>query len=85
MDEGLGVGALLQVAGPMFFMGMQASQVKTALEIQQKKSVGVLNPIPFTSMLVNCLIWTLYGSLKSDNTIMVPNVTGLLVGMYVFK
>lgn len=39
-----------------------------------------LSPLPFTSLLVNCLVWTLYGYLRKDNTVLVPNIIGILSG-----
>ena len=51
----------LQVAGPAFFLSMQATSVKTALNIIADKSVRSLSPLPFVSLLTNCVIWTFYG------------------------
>jgi solute carrier family 50 protein (sugar transporter) len=70
----------LQVAGPIFFLGMQGSAVKTALKILEEQSVQQLSPLPFLSLLVNCIVWSLYGLLKSDNTVLVPNAIGILAG-----
>lgn len=72
----------LKVAGPAFFLGMQASSVKTALTIIADKSVKSLSPIPFVSLLTNCVIWTFYGLLRKDNTVLVPNAAGVLSGAF---
>jgi len=71
----------LRVAGPMFFLGMQGSSVLTARGILADKSVGALSPLPFLSLLTNCIIWTYYGLLRKDNTVFVPNVIGVLSGL----
>lgn len=51
----------LKVAGPAFFLSMQATSVKTALNIIADKSTRALSPLPFVSLLTNCVIWTFYG------------------------
>ena len=66
----------LRIAGPAFFLGMQGSAVKTALTIMAEKSVGPLSPFPFVSLLTNCVIWSYYGMLKQDMTVLVPNAIG---------
>lgn len=71
---------ILQVAGPIFFMSMQVSYLSTSFKIYNRKQVGGLSPVPFLSLMTNSAVWTLYGSLKSDETIFVPNVTGLIAG-----
>jgi hypothetical protein len=50
--------------------------VKTVRDIVAKKSVGDLSPLPFVSLLTNCIVWVTYGALRSDLTIMLPNITG---------
>ena len=72
----------LQVAGPLFFLGMQGSALKTALTIIDNKSVNQLSPLPFVSLFVNCVVWSMYGLLKSDNTVLIPNVIGIFVGFF---
>lgn len=70
----------LQIAGPAFFLSFQGSAIKTALQIIADKSVGPLSAFPFVSLLTNCVIWTYYGLLKSDMTVLVPNALGILTG-----
>ena len=71
----------LKVAGPAFFLGMQGSAVKTSWQIVVDKSVGSLSPLPFVSLLTNCVIWSYYGLLKADPTVLVPNGIGILSGL----
>ncbi len=68
--------------GPLCFIGLQISSVSTAMKIVEKKSVGKFSPIPFASLFTNCIIWTLYGFLKLDKTILLPNGLGVLVSIY---
>ena len=72
--------AVLRIAGPFFFMGMQISSLSTAFKITMNKSVGDLSPIPFLSLLMNGSVWFIYGSVKNDLTICVPNFTAVAVG-----
>ena len=60
---------------------MQGSSVRTALSILHEKSVGQLSPIPFVSLLTNCVIWTYYGALRSDMSVLIPNAVGVLSGL----
>ena len=47
-----------------------------------RKSVGSLSLLPFISLMVNSSVWSFYGLLVEDFTVLVPNVTGMLVGVY---
>lgn len=72
----------LKIAGPAFFLGMQGSSVKTAIGILTSKSIGSLSILPFASLFTNCVIWSLYGQLKADPTVLVPNALGVLAGLF---
>mmetsp|Transcript_30359 Transcript_30359/g.30858 ORF Transcript_30359/g.30858 Transcript_30359/m.30858 type:complete len:207 (-) Transcript_30359:47-667(-) len=71
---------VLRVAGPIFFISMQASSINTAASIFEGKTVGNLSALPFLSLLINCIVWSIYGFLKSDFTVLIPNGSGLLAG-----
>lgn len=71
----------LRFAGPLMFTGMQLASVKTAYGIHKAKSTGDLSPLPFLSLTVNCFIWTLYGILKKDLTVLIPNAYGIVSGL----
>lgn len=58
--------------------------VVTALRIISEKSVGKLSPFPFASLLTNSFIWSLYGLLTKDPTVLLPNCSGVLTGLYCF-
>ena len=64
-ESKLFVGAL-KVAGPAFFLGMQASSVRTAISIAENRSTMALSPLPFISLLTNCIIWSCYGFLRQE-------------------
>jgi solute carrier family 50 protein (sugar transporter) len=72
----------LRYAGPFFFLGMQASSIKTGFSIVTSNSTLQLSLLPFISLLLNCIIWTQYGILKEDNTIIVPNAIGIFTGIF---
>lgn len=73
---------LIRSAGPAFFFGIQYSNLQTALSINQRGSTGSIPLLPFSSLVSNCLCWSYYGSLMKDQTILIPNFTGLFVGAY---
>lgn len=66
--------------GPIFFMGMQFSAAKTAVSIVRSRSIGKLSPVPFLSMTVCGFIWALFGLLRKDLTMIVPNSSAAIVG-----
>src|SRR5687768_17302065 len=74
--------SVLQCLGPICFIGLQISSLSTALQILHNKSVGMLSSIPFLSLLVNCIVWSLYGWLKQDFTVFAPNFSGILVSLF---
>lgn len=71
---------ILQVAGPIFFLTFQGSSLRTALEIWNNRSVGGYAFLPFASLLTNCVIWSFYGLLKEDYTVLLPNLLGVVTG-----
>ena len=75
------LGAALKIAGPIIFTGMQISAVQTALKINADKSIGKLSGLPFVSLLTNCIVWSLYGLLKKDKTVLIPNTSGIFAGI----
>ena len=72
----------LQFAGPIFFLSLQFSSVLTAMEISKVKSCGLLSPLPFISLFTNSFVWSLYGFLKMDGTVFIPNTCGVLASLY---
>lgn len=74
--------ALLKMAGPLLFLFLQVSSVGTAYEVKIAKSVGQLSTLPNITLCVNCVVWSLYGYLRADPTILLPNVCGILTSTY---
>ena len=72
---------VLQFAGPICFIGMQLSSLRTSYQIHVAKSAGQLSNIPFLSLLTNSAVWVIYGYLKLDATVFVPNFSGALAGL----
>ncbi len=81
-ESGIGLNGIFQILGPMFFIGLQCSSMNTAFYIIRSNSVMQLSPIPFGSLFVNCLLWTLYGYMKANSSMFYPNLTGLFVGTF---
>mmetsp|Transcript_58812 Transcript_58812/g.97315 ORF Transcript_58812/g.97315 Transcript_58812/m.97315 type:complete len:182 (+) Transcript_58812:1-546(+) len=49
-------------------------------QILSNKTTGDLSCFPFVSLYTNCAIWTLYGWLQSDPTLLYANAVGLVCG-----
>jgi hypothetical protein len=52
------------------------------MKIKEQKSVGQLSALPFFSLAVNCIVWSLYGLLRKDVTVLFPNFTGMCMGVF---
>ena len=74
------ISIVLRCSGPILFLGLQLSQLNTALAILTSGSVGQLSSAPFLALLVNCVVWSLYGTITKDMTVLVPNGSGMVVG-----
>jgi len=51
------------------------------LILHAEKSVQQLSALPFVSLLTNCIVWSLYGTVKNDNTVLAPNACGVITGI----
>lgn len=74
--------SLISIAPPIGFLGLQMSGFPTIQRILADGTTGALSPLPFVSLLANCTVWSLYGLLKSDLTVLLPNGIGLCTGAY---
>ncbi len=72
-----GIVTALSSAGPLINLSLQAASLGIALDINSKKTVGGLSPVPFITLLMNCVIWSQYGILKGNKTVYVPALTGI--------
>ena len=72
---------LLRIAGPVLFLGLQISTIVTAREVANGSRVN-LSPLPNIFLFANCVVWSIYGILKEDATIFVPNFLGVITALY---
>lgn len=61
---------------------MWFSPFKAMQKVRQTRDLGVMNPIPFTAIIANCIGWIAYGYFTKDHFVFWSNITGLLVGIY---
>lgn len=71
----------LKTVGPLIYIGIQGTSLKTAWRIIKKKSAKEFSPVQFFSLFINSLIWTVYGVMKKDISLMIPNLSGVFVGI----
>eukprot|EP00494_Astrolonche_serrata_P028029 UN28294 len=64
------------------FAYVMIAPVKTINEINKNKDVGVINSFPFVSFIGNCGVWSAYGILCGDPTVLIANGCGFLAGCY---
>lgn len=56
--------------------------VQCAFKMLQTKSLQGMSSLPFSSLLANSIVWTCYGLLRGDHTVIVPNGAGILAGAF---
>lgn len=56
--------------------------VQCAFKMLQTKSLQGMSSLPFSSLLANSIVWTCYGLLRGDQTVIVPNGAGILAGAF---
>jgi uncharacterized protein with PQ loop repeat len=69
----------LSLAGPLIFCGFLVTTASSGLAIIHDKSVKALSPVPFIALFSSCFLWSVYGLMKDDNTILLPNIAGTIV------
>ena len=65
---GPGLTKFLQIAPVVTCQLVAVSALKMCLDIKRVQSTATLNPMPFTAMLTNSVVWGLYGFGKRDIT-----------------
>eukprot|EP01012_Entosiphon_sulcatum_P024598 TRINITY_DN29770_c0_g1_i1.p1 TRINITY_DN29770_c0_g1~~TRINITY_DN29770_c0_g1_i1.p1 ORF type:complete len:220 (-),score=28.82 TRINITY_DN29770_c0_g1_i1:369-1028(-) len=70
------VGAVASALTVTLFL----SPLKVIWDIRTKKTTGDQSPLPFLAMLVNCVVWFLYGVELGDATLLPPNFLGMATG-----
>ncbi|EDO30941.1 predicted protein [Nematostella vectensis] len=60
-------------------IGFFASGILACKRIIVSGDVGDVQFLPFVTTLMNCLLWTIYGYLKDDSTIIIVNFVGALL------
>ena len=80
-----GVVSFLQVAPPIAAQIVFLSPLSAMRQFKKDGTTGDVSPIPYAAMAVNGFAWVLYGTLKGDMTIVLPNASGFLFGAYYVK
>jgi uncharacterized protein with PQ loop repeat len=74
---------MLAALPPVFFLGMQLAPLRDVIAFFKTKSVGAIMPLPYFTLFTNCVIWTGYGLLMNDLTLIAANGIGVvLAGFY---
>mmetsp|Transcript_4875 Transcript_4875/g.11756 ORF Transcript_4875/g.11756 Transcript_4875/m.11756 type:complete len:318 (+) Transcript_4875:127-1080(+) len=72
----------LQILPPITSQIVTLAPLPTMKRFKDEGTTGNATPLPFSAMLVGGVIWCMYGRLTDDMTIMIPNVTTILFGIY---
>mmetsp|Transcript_7753 Transcript_7753/g.12532 ORF Transcript_7753/g.12532 Transcript_7753/m.12532 type:complete len:247 (+) Transcript_7753:210-950(+) len=70
----------LSVSPPASAIGCFVVPGITILQMYRAKTTFSVPVLPFLSMATQCIVWLVYGFLKADNTLIVPNVIGAILG-----
>ena len=76
------ITTVLSCAGPLFFICLQLSSIRTALTICEKRSTLSYSQFPFIALFTNCFVWVLYGLQRNNIPVLVPNGTGFCAGLF---
>lgn len=78
---------IVPIVGDILAILLFLSPVKTLIKVHVEQKLGDVNPIPFTMMILNCTVWTLYGMRFKPPTIFficLPNLIGIPIGFFAF-
>ncbi|KAL0923812.1 hypothetical protein M5K25_004590 [Dendrobium thyrsiflorum] len=77
---------IIGIVGNLISFGLFLSPASTFVKIYKKKAVEQFSPIPYLTILVNCMVWVFYGlPIVKPNTILVTTINGvgvLIVSSY---
>lgn len=76
------VSMILHFAGPLLGIALQVSCIMIAVDIHTMKSVKKLSSVPFACLFANGVLWTVYGWLRGDSTIYVPNTISIATAVF---
>lgn len=84
---GPGMTKFLQIAPVITCQLVAVSALKMCQDIKKKGTTTdgegkPLNPMPFTAMLTNSVVWGLYGLGRRDFTMLTPQILSLISGAY---
>eukprot|EP00943_MAST-04B_sp_MAST-4B-sp1_P008121 g8121.t1 len=72
----------LKFAPPIACQFVFLAPLAAMKQFKADNSTGDVSAIPYAAMTVNGALWVMYGLLKSDPTIILPNVSGFFFGAY---
>lgn len=71
---------LLKTAAVFSAVAMQITPIPTVRLIARAQSTGDLDGLPYIMLMFSACLWMVYGILRMDAIIMLPNITGLMLG-----
>lgn len=71
-------------AAPLSSVALYLAPISTIMQITSEQSVGSRPLLPYTSMLVNNIVWFAYGLLKKEPIIMLSSGPGLILSTFYF-
>ena len=74
--------SFLQVSPPIAGQVLFFSPMAAMKQFRADGTTGAVSVMPYAAMAANGLAWTTYGALGSDLTIMLPNASGCVFGLY---
>lgn len=73
---------VVSFCGQVVFLALQASMLTTAMDLQQNSNEKKLSSIPYLTLLVNCIVWSVYSTMRGLFALFLPNALGVFVGFY---
>lgn len=77
-----GFNILISLCGQISLFALQFSMLTTAIDIQRNGNEKSLSSVPYLCLLVNCVVWTIYATMRGLLALFIPNVIGVFIGFY---
>ncbi|KNE61201.1 hypothetical protein AMAG_06951 [Allomyces macrogynus ATCC 38327] len=73
---------VVPVCGNTTAILLSLSPLPTVLQLRKTGKLGTNNPLPYAFVYANALVWVVYGLLKKDYWVCIPNMIGVLLGQF---
>lgn len=78
----VGTTLVCPLLGVILANSMWLSPIIAMQKARESGSLGNLNPVPFSVIVINCIGWTFFSIVTQDYFVFFANMTGVVLGLY---